>query len=349
MARQERVAAIQALQAERDGNIVLAYVTSTRPNYESHMAMDVVPILYEHLAAIQTPPEETKIDLFLSSNGGDGVVPWKLVTLIREFCSEFNVLVPHRAFSAATLTCLGADSVVMHPMGMLGPTDPTVTNDFNPTDPHAQGRLLGISVEDVASYIALVKEDVGIHHEDELVKAFLKLAEKVHPLALGNVKRHTLQSQMMGAKLLRSRAADSLEDHEIKEIIQKLTSELFFHGHPINRSEARHDIGLSFVQDAAAEVREKMWDLYTLYAEENLLNEEWMPIQEAIAINPLPVPTTTSPVVASVPLPVIRSVSVESVARSDVFKSRFEVTLSRDRSGTYNGQVGLMAQAWERA
>ena len=228
MSRKERVSAIEALQAERGGTVVITYVTSTRPNFESHMAMDVIPIFYEHLTAIETEPADTRIDLFLSSNGGDGVVPWKLVTLIREYCSEFNVLIPHRAFSAATLTCLGADNVIMHPMGMLGPTDPTVTNEFNPPNPRAPGQLLGISVEDVASYFALVKEDVGITHEDELVQAFIQLAEKVHPLSLGNVKRHTAQSQMMGTKLLKSRASNDLQDHDIEEIIRKLTSELFF-------------------------------------------------------------------------------------------------------------------------
>src|SRR4029077_1047132 len=101
--------------------------------------------------------------------------------LLREFCDQLCVLVPHRAFSAATLACLGADKVIMHPMGMLGPTDPTVTNEFNPQNPMNPNQLLGISVEDVASYIALVREDVGIRHEDELVQAFNILADKVHP------------------------------------------------------------------------------------------------------------------------------------------------------------------------
>ena len=100
------------------------------------------------------------------------------------------MLVPHRAFSAATLTALGADNIVMHPMGMLGPTDPTVANPFNPRDP--QGHPIGISVEDVTAYIALIKDDAGIQHEDQLVLAFNKLADQIPPLALGNVKRSTL-------------------------------------------------------------------------------------------------------------------------------------------------------------
>src|SRR5207244_3820629 len=108
-------------------------------------------------------------------------------------------------------------------------------------------RLLGVSVEDVAAYIALVKEDVGITHEDELVQAFNVLSKEVHPLALGTVKRSTSQSRLMGAKLLKSRGKN-MDEHQVDEVIDKLTSKLYFHGHPINRGEARTDLNLDFVK-----------------------------------------------------------------------------------------------------
>jgi len=111
---------------------VLSYVTSTRPGLEHQMKPEHVRLLYEHLSQMTGSP----IDLFIHSNGGDATFPWRLVNLIRECAgdAEFSVLVPYRAFSAATLTALGADKIVMHKMGNLGPTDPTVTNSFNPRD-----------------------------------------------------------------------------------------------------------------------------------------------------------------------------------------------------------------------
>jgi ClpP class serine protease len=198
MAREQRLKIIESIEKER-GSRVITYVTSTRKNLEVPMAMDAVRRIYDHL---ETGSANGKVDLFLHSNGGEGTVPWRLVTLIRERAERFAVLVPFRAFSAATLTVLGADEVVMHPMGMLGPTDPTVANAFNPPDPTNPMKRLGISVEDVTAYIALIKEDAGIQHEDELVKAFNRLAKQVHPLALGNVKRSLSQSRMMAEKLL---------------------------------------------------------------------------------------------------------------------------------------------------
>jgi hypothetical protein len=32
--------------------------------------------------------------------------------MIREFCDEFNVLIPYKAHSAATLLSLGADTII---------------------------------------------------------------------------------------------------------------------------------------------------------------------------------------------------------------------------------------------
>ncbi|MCL5105135.1 MAG: hypothetical protein M1133_13610 [Armatimonadetes bacterium] len=208
------------------------------------MAMDSICLIYELLRLIKSGNDKPKIDLFIHSNGGDVTVPWRLVTLIREYTNKFAVLVPYRAFSAATLTALGADEIVMHPMGMLGPVDATVGNAFNPPDPANPSSRLGISVEDVTAYIALIKEDAGIQHEDELVQEFTHLADKVHPLALGNVKRHILQSRSIAKKLLALHMRAATDEHRINEIVDNLTAKSYYHGHPINRTEAREQVRL---------------------------------------------------------------------------------------------------------
>src|SRR6516164_1862744 len=94
----------------------------------------------------------------------------------------------------------------------------------------------------VTAYIALIKEDAGIQHEDELVKAFNRLAKEVHPLALGNVKRSLSQSRMMAQKLLALHMDAANEAHKIDEIVANLTSKSYYHGHPINRREAKDHI-----------------------------------------------------------------------------------------------------------
>jgi hypothetical protein len=343
MSTQKKIA---ELSAARGGTTVISYVTSTRAGCEVQMGMDTIPIFYEHLRRIRTPRDETKIDLLIHSNGGDGVVPWRLVTLLREFCGHLAVLVPNRAFSAATLTALGADEVVMHPMGMLGPTDPTVTTPYNPIDPRNNGQLLGISVEDVASYIRLVREDVGINHEDELVQAFLALTAGVHPLALGSVKRSTSQSRMMGERLLSARNGGDVAQHETAEIIRQLTSQLYYHGHPINRNEARESLGLRFVADASPEVETTMWDLFADYADLMELHTEFRPIDQFAQKLALPavgaVPNATGPH----PLAPNVLVVVESEDRADHYLMTFEVTARREWTGQLSATVQPISQAW---
>jgi Serine dehydrogenase proteinase len=359
VSRGERQQAICALQEVRGGTEVISYITSTRPNLEGQMGMDSILPLYRHLQALQTPPNRTRIDLFLHSNGGDSIVPWRLVTLIREFCCEFNVLVPHRAFSAATLTALGADTVTMHPMGMLGPTDPSINGPFNPSNPLNAQQLLPVSVEDVSSYIALIKDDVGIRHEDELIKAFLALAEKVHPLTLGSVKRTTSQSRMLAAKLLHVRGGDPMAPSAIDEVVNKLTSKLFFHGHPINSREAREEVGLHFVEQATPEVAAAMWSLYEMYHIELQFDKPFQVQQEATAKNPLNVPppgampgprmpgATAGMTQATVRLDPLRFAIIESMPRTDIFQAEYEVTILRDHLGNYqSGQPQVLSQRW---
>lgn len=106
MGRKERLALINGLQAKRSDRLCIAYITSTRPNHEIPMADDVVRLLYDHLEAGREKAK-TGVDLFIHSNGGQGTVPWRVVSLIREYTESFAVLVPHKAFSAATLVAIG--------------------------------------------------------------------------------------------------------------------------------------------------------------------------------------------------------------------------------------------------
>ena len=343
MARGRRIQLIREIQRARK-SVVVCYVTSTRANMEVTMAMDAVRRIYDHLAAFPKRPAKPRIDLFLHSNGGEGVVPWRLVTLIREFASEFNVLVPHRAFSAATLAALGANHIVMHPMGMLGPTDPTVTNPFNPADPTNPGRRIGISVEDVTAYIALIKDDVGIRHEDELVQAFNKLADQVHPLALGNVKRSLSQSRMMAKKLLSLHMDVSKDEHRMNEIVDNLTSKLFFHGHPINRIEAVDEVGLLNVQCPPAGVERAMWRLYLDYESEAEMESQFDPPAEFLTDFPTLQPNDQK----LTPVKNARVAYVESENSSDVFIIEYELFGNKLPNGATSVTTIFRKKGWVR-
>lgn len=324
VALKRRLQLIGQIERERSSRVI-SYITSTRQGIDVQMALDTIGKVFDHLEAItgdtkkgEDPPA---IDLFIHSNGGETTVPWRLVTLLREYTDKLSVIVPHRAFSAATLTALGADEIVMHPMGMLGPTDATVKTPFNPAHPMNANQKLGISVEDVTAYINLIREDAGIQHEDELVQAFNKLVEKVHPLALGAVKRTLSQSRMMARKLLSLHMDASTESHKIDEIVDNLTSKLFFHGHPINRKEAQIEIGLRNVKEPSKKLEKHIWDLYKQYEDSMQLDRAFNAGYEFTALYP-------NLAVGSEELSackIIDMVTIESSFRTDRFEYEYQL------------------------
>src|SRR3989338_896465 len=97
---------IQHIELLRNSRVI-TYLTSDRQGQiNARIAMDVVPIISGQLRKIG---KTENIDLFLYSSGGDTMVPWRLVSMIREYCYKFSVLVPYKAHSAATMVALGAD------------------------------------------------------------------------------------------------------------------------------------------------------------------------------------------------------------------------------------------------
>jgi hypothetical protein len=267
--RQELISKIEQLRKSK----VVCFLTTLRPNVPGQIADDQVRVIFDHLLQIKERPIP-RLDLFLVSNGGNSVIPWRLVSLFREFAKQFCVLVPYRAYSAATLIALGADEIVMHPFGELGPIDPSVSNDFNPRT--AQGVPIPISVEDVTSYVSFIKKTVGITHEDELVKTIEALCSQVHPLALGNVERFVSQSRMVATKVLKTHMLKE-PDHTIQEMVENMTSKLYFHGHPINRQEALNDLKLKICENPGAELEKAIWGLYLQFEEEFKNNVIFLP------------------------------------------------------------------------
>jgi len=303
------------------------------------MMMDAVRRIYDHVRRMQGED----IDLFIHSDGGDATVPWRLVNVIRECASKFSVLVPHHAFSAATLTALGADEVVMHRMGVLGPTDPNVRNEYNPKDEHTK-RPLGINVEDVTAYLQLIKQDAGIQHQDELVLAFNILAEKVHPLALGNVKRFLVQSRMMAKKLLSLHMKETPEEHKIDELVDAFTAKLYYHGHPIGRIEARDEIGLPTIAIPGARLEANMWALYLEYEKEMRLETEFDPGAEFLGEFPNLKPKES----ATTKSRIAKSVYIESSERADVKEQEYRIYGEKQKDGSINFSVNVLAERWSQ-
>jgi len=262
--KNERLALLQSIERER-GSRVIAYITADREVLPTVIGSDVVPLFYQHLEKIG---EVDLIDIFLYTRGGHTLTPNRIVHLVREYCKKFGVLVPFRAHSAGTSLALGANEIVMGPLGELGPVDPSVTNDFNPDaeDKKADGKKpkIPISVEDVTAFLSLAKEKAGINNTEGMVQALKFLTDKIHPLALGNVHRQYQLIRTMSKRLLSRHLNPETEGTRIDKIIDVLSEKLYFHGYEVSRYEAKEVIGLPVVY-ATGSLAKSMWQLLETY------------------------------------------------------------------------------------
>ncbi|MDR1691123.1 MAG: hypothetical protein LBR42_04710, partial [Candidatus Methanoplasma sp.] len=217
-------------------------ITSDRQGYETQIAGDVIDLFIDHLDKIGNVP---KITLYLYTRGGDTAVAWNLVNLLRQYCDELDVIIPHKAHSAGTLISLGANSIIMTKQATLGPIDPSVNTPLNPPIPGAPfGHTIPVSVEAVKGYLEFAREELLIKDDKALSNIMIKLSETVHPLVLGQVYRSRAQIKMLAEKLLINQISDS---DKINRIISFLCSESGSHDYTITAKEAKEGLGLNVI------------------------------------------------------------------------------------------------------
>lgn len=254
MSYKERKRLITKIESIRKRPLI-AYVTSIRPNLSDSMGQDSIIPFIKQLECIDS--KEKNIDVLILSNGGDPIVAWRLISLLRERFNNIGVLVPYSAYSAATLFALGADEIIIHPYGNLGPIDPQITVGNG-----MPGVSKTFSYEDLVNYIEFVKT-IGLTDQELLQKCFDKLVGEVPPTSLGFAKRSSQLGLMMGEKLLSTHLKDN---NQAKTISQALNTKFYNHGYSLNRKEAS-ELGLE-VQDKGKSFNDLLWELATDYIEE---------------------------------------------------------------------------------
>ena len=280
MSHNNKIEIIKKIQKKRNSKVI-TYLTSDRAGpLNARIAGDIIPVISHQLRSIS---KTQNIDLFLFSQGGDTMVPWRLVSMIREYCDNFSVLIPYKAHSSATMISLGADEILMTDLSEISPIDPSTANIFNPTDPQNALNKIPISVEDVMAYFDLAKNKLGIQGDEDLTKIFNKFVEanpQIHPLALGNINRTHNLIRILAKRLLKSHNKP-MSDVNIAQIVDDLTEKLYSHQYYIGRKEAKNDLKISTVTFADNEISNLLSDLYEEYKiEMGLTINSWNPETE---------------------------------------------------------------------
>lgn len=261
---------IKKLESERNSRVI-CYITGDRPPFPTRIAADAVPLLNGHLEKIG---KTKKISLFLYTSGGDMLAPIRIVKLIRNYCDEFEVIVPYKAQSAGTLIALGADKIVMSRLGELSPVDPTTGHAFNPVNPSNPQQLLEVSVEDLNSYLLFAKDEARIP-KAQMVEVYKLLGEKLHPLSIGNAYRTYRMAKILTKRLLYLHMNKDKDGTKIAKIVKDITGDITVHAYPIDREDAS-ELGLN-VEKTKGEGEKLIIQLYEDYASEMKLNQPFHP------------------------------------------------------------------------
>lgn len=241
--RAQRLENYRWIEGNRDSKLIV-YVTGDRPGMETQIGQDILDYFSEHLDTIG---KVNKITLLLYTRGGHTMTAWSLVNLIRQFCNEFEIIIPSKARSSGTIICLGADNIIMTKQATLGPIDPSLNTPLNPQNPSVPNNpasRLPVSVESIQGFFDLAKNELKLKEDSSLKDILLSLSEKVHPLVLGDVYRTKVQIQMVARKLLEKQLGNG-DAEKIDKIILFLCSDSGSHDYAIYRDEAKDELGLS--------------------------------------------------------------------------------------------------------
>lgn len=75
------------------------------------------------------PKEVSEIDVLIHSPGGRPDATERIVHLLRNRFEKVYFLIPHSAYSAATMLALSGNTITMHKSAVLGPIDPQINGN----------------------------------------------------------------------------------------------------------------------------------------------------------------------------------------------------------------------------
>ncbi len=196
----------------------------------------------------ENPDKKKNVLLFLVSHGGRIEPAYQITKICKKYSlSNFNVVVPRRAKSAATLIAIGADHVHMGPLGELGPIDPQL--DGLPA--------LGVrrSLEIIASICA---------KNPKSSEAFAKyLGSKLSIEQIGYCDRVSESAVQYAERLLVKKPG--INEVDAHKIAWQMVNEYKDHGFVIDVEEAREHLGESWIHSDSPEIQfgEEIYELLT--------------------------------------------------------------------------------------
>lgn len=243
---------ISQLERELGGRSVVTYFTSFRyPVMMDDSDADILEDVLKNCDLSQG------LVLVINSPGGDGLAAEKIVTVCRAYTNgDFEVLVPKRAKSAATMVCLGAKKIRMSKTSELSAIDPQVIHSLETGEKR-------ISVHSIVeSYRELLTEAVNC--EDKNITPYLQQLAHYNYADIKELEKSQKLVEKMAVDILKTGMMSSFTKKDIAKKIRVFTdpSVTGHHGRGINLETARK-CGLNIEEiNAGSRLWQLAWELY---------------------------------------------------------------------------------------
>lgn len=207
--------------------------------------------LVEELLTGASPEQE--LHLLLSSPGGDGEVAVRLVRAMQARCSRLTIIVPDMAKSAATIMCLGANSILMGAASDLGPVDPQFP---------INGRLVGAKEIEQA----ITDAEARVAAAPATFPLYSGLLADVNMLMVEQARAAMDRSYTLIDEALTCSGVDAAERAQIAAALKgPLVDDAKTHGATVG-PEAARSLGLPVTtMDPNSEEWQLIWALWTRY------------------------------------------------------------------------------------
>ncbi len=200
-----------------------------------------------------------ELDFMLNSRGGDIHSAYQLVTFLRRRATKLNACVPRYAQGAATLLCLGSDTIILDDLAAIGPLDAQIRSPKKSDSLESYQsalnyfksleRLRDFSLETVLRGSAEILRDADMQKgTDESLRQAMEfvrvaaspLIEKVETERLGDYGEALAISEAYANRVLARRA---VPEEQRRAIITRLVHGYPSHEYVIDRQELQ-ELGL---------------------------------------------------------------------------------------------------------
>jgi Serine dehydrogenase proteinase len=251
---------------------LIVYVTSKRPGVDAPMATDAVPYLMEQLDRL--PKESKAIDLLIASLGGEPMVAWRIMSLLHQRMDKVSVLIPQSAYSAATLVAFGANEIVMHPNGHIGPVDMQI-------ETYGESGAKKFSTEDLTAFVDYIRDNLKITEQEHIRGLFEGTCREVGTLGIGFTARSSKLAVNLAERLLELHMKSEEEKAKIPSIVDNMSRKFHSHGWPVTRKEAI-GIGLPANKDRDETLEKLMWEAWLSIEADLKENSPFHPLYEVL-------------------------------------------------------------------